>query len=71
MSKPLLLIGLVLLLAVAHCEVLHLTDANFQQTLGADPLQVWMVFFHADWVIDIGSAVPTLQRADAIVREGR
>lgn len=44
-----LLVLLISVLAV-QTAVPELNDGNFMTTVSADPLQMWMVFFHADWV---------------------
>lgn len=44
------IIACLLLATVLSSEILDLNDSNFKSTLGQDPEQLWMVFFHADWV---------------------
>lgn len=63
MKKILVAVALACLIALGSSQVVELNDSNFQSTVSADPLQLWMVFFHADWVFIQFSLVPALQGA--------
>lgn len=71
MKKILVAVALACLIALGSSQVVELNDSNFQSTVSADPLQLWMVFFHADWVLMQFSLVPALQGAPTWVREGK
>jgi len=70
MGKIITHLAIVILLALGSCEVAHLDDGNFHSTVSADPLQMWMVFFHADWVSDSLILVLNLPRYSEGIFQG-